>query len=256
MIYRYFIKISFDGTAYNGWQVQKNSSQTVQQKINDGLSQLLNEKIEVHGCCRTDAGVHAKELFAHFDSFKSNLHKDSTVDWIYRFNKMVPVDISIDKIYSAKNNANARFDATSRTYQYLIHQRRNPFLLNKSWYYYSDLDLGLMNKATAVLKKHKDFSAFSKMNTQAKTNICRIDSAKWTKNKAGDLVFTISADRFLRSMIRMIVGTMVQLGKHKMSLNDFEEIINQKDCRNASPLAPACGLYLLKVKYPQKIFLK
>ncbi|MBI3500596.1 MAG: tRNA pseudouridine(38-40) synthase TruA [Bacteroidetes bacterium] len=254
-MHRYFIKLSFDGTHYNGWQIQKNSSQTVQQKIQEGLSQLLNEKIELTGCCRTDSGVHAKELYAHFDSKKNNLHNDSATDWLYKFNKMIPQDIAIDGIYAVKKDANARFDAMARTYQYFIHQKRNPFLLKHSYYYYGELDLPLMNKAGKFLKKQEDFSAFSKVHTQAKTNKCKIFHAKWEK-KSDSLTFTIRANRFLRGMVRMIAGTMMDLGKHKITLDDFKKIIESKDCRNAGALVPACGLYLTKVEYPKNIFKK
>lgn len=253
-IYRYFIKISFDGTNYNGWQMQKNSSETVQQKINDGLSQLLNEKIEIIGCCRTDTGVHARELFAHFDSKKSNLHDDDKTDWIYKFNKMIPLDISIDEIYAVNENANARFDAKARTYQYFIHRKRNPFQRGYSYYYYGELDVKLMNKAAALLKKYNDFSAFSKVSPQTKSSICKIYSAEWKTNR-DELIFTIRADRFLRGMVRMVTGTMMQLGRHKITLMEFKKIIESKDCRNAGALVPACGLYLTNVEYPQSIFL-
>ena len=255
-LHRYFLKISFDGTNYNGWQVQKNSSQTVQQKINDGLSKLLSEKIEIQGCCRTDAGVHARELYAHFDSKKNNLHNDSKNDWLYKFNNMIPVDISIDGIFSVNEKANARYDATARTYQYFINSKRNPFLINRSYYYYSELDIAMMNKAAKLLKKYNDFSSFSKMNTQVKTNICKIAIAEWKKDIEGNLIFTIRADRFLRGMVRMIVGTMMLLGKHKITLAEFKKIIESKNCQNAGALAPACGLYLTKVEYPKKIFNK
>ncbi len=256
MLYRYFIKVSFDGARYNGWQVQENASQTVQQKINEGLSKLLNEEIEVQGCCRTDAGVHAKELFAHFDSQKKNLHNDVHTDWIYRFNKMIPADIAINKIFSVKDDANARYDATSRMYQYFIHPERNPFLVGRSYFYYSELDIPLMNRASKLLLKQTDFTSFSKLNIQAKTKICKIKKAEWKKDKEGNLIFTIKADRFLRGMVRMIVGTMILLGKNKISLDDFREILESKDCRNAAALAPAGGLYLAKVEFPKRIFLK
>jgi tRNA pseudouridine38-40 synthase len=259
MAYRYFIKISFDGTRYNGWQVQKNSAHTVQQKINEGLSKLLSEDIVVLGCCRTDAGVHAKELYAQFDSEKNDLHVSpkgvvsGEVDWLHKFNSMLPTDISIDGIYSVVEDTNARFDATARTYNYFIHDRRNPFLVNRSYYYYSDLDISLMNKAGKILMKNEDFSSFSKVNTQVKTNNCRISKAEWKKDENG-LVFTIRADRFLRGMVRMIVGTMLLIGKHKITLKDLEKILDSKDCRNAGRSVPACGLYLVKVEYPTKIF--
>ena len=245
MIYRYFIKVSFDGTNYNGWQVQKNAAHTVQQKINEGLSKLLNEKIEVHGCCRTDAGVHAKQLYAHFDSEKNLIQPGAkkvagSADWLHKFNSVLPVDISVDGIYAADKEANARYDASARTYQYFIHNKRNPFLENRSYYYYSDLDFALMNKASGILKRNRDFSAFSKVNTQVKTNICKISKAAWKKTPDG-AEFEIRADRFLRGMVRMIVGTMIQIGKHKITLQDLQKIIDSKDCRNAGVSVPALG---------------
>ena len=293
MIYRYFIKISFDGTHYSGWQVQKNSANTIQQKLNEGLSKLLSEKIEVYGCCRTDAGVHAKGLYAHFDTQK-NLSMPvvplsasrSTLDlpakkregvetWLHKFNSMIPADISIDDIFSVQQDTNARFDATARTYQYVIHNKRSPFLINRAYYYYGELDIALMNKAAAILKKYEDFSSFSKVNTQVKTNKCKIYKAVWEKlapplkgegkgsliplslgQQGMCLIFTIRANRFLRGMVRMIVGTMLLVGKHKITLADFQDIIDSKDCRNAGALVPACGLYLTKVEYPQKVFIQ
>ena len=251
MAHRYFIKISFDGTRYNGWQVQKNSSETVQQKINEGLSKILSEKIEVYGCCRTDAGVHARELYAHFDSGVNNLNSP----WLHKFNSVLPVDISIDAIFPVVEEANARYDAKARTYQYFIHGKRDPFLINRSYYYYSELDIALMNKACMLLMKNKDFSAFSKVNTQVKTNICKIYKAEW-KTKNNGYEFTIQADRFLRGMVRMVVGTLMLIGKHKLTLKELQEIIDSKDCRNAGGAVPACGLYLTKVEYPKKLFKK
>ena len=270
MIHRYFIKISFDGTNYNGWQVQKNSSQTVQQKINEALSKVLNEKIQVIGCCRTDTGVHAKELYAHFDSQKNLASpfnplssrrgekgkRDVWGEALHKFNSVMLFDISIDGIYPVHKDANARFDATARTYQYFIHSKRNPFLVNRSYYYYGELDIALMNKAAKLLKQCEDFSAFSKVHTQVKTNICNIKLAEWKKDKEDNLVFTIRADRFLRGMVRMIVGTMMLVGKHKITLGDFRKIIESKDCRNAGVSVPACGLYLTKVDYPKSVFKK
>lgn len=256
MLYRYFIKVSFDGTNYNGWQVQKNSSKTIQQKINDGLSCLLNEKIKVTGCCRTDAGVHALALFAHFDTQKNlSVSLSEKKQWIYKFNKMLPTDISVNEIFSVRKDAHARYDAYSRTYRYLIHQKRNPFLVNRSYYYYSKLDVSLMNKGAALLKKYKDFSAFSKLNVQTKSNYCTIFSARWKKDK-DMLLFEICADRFLRGMVRMIVGTMILLGRNKITIDDFKRIIENRDVRNARALVPASGLYLINVKYPKDIFLE
>jgi tRNA pseudouridine38-40 synthase len=264
VVYRYFIKISFDGTRYNGWQVQKNSEQTVQQKINDGLSKVLSEKIEVFGCCRTDAGVHARELYAHFDSVKNSLSsigmkfkKEGSIkiDWLHKFNSILPVDISIDEIISVRGTANARFDARARTYQYFIHSRKNPFLDNRSYYFYNNLDIAMMNQAGKLLISNQDFSSFSKVNTQVKTNNCKLSKAIWTKSENG-IVLTIRANRFLHGMVRMIVGTMMLIGKHKITLADFKKIIDSKNCQNAGASVPACGLYLTKVEFPKKVFLK
>lgn len=255
MLHRYFIKLSFDGTNYSGWQIQKNATNTIQQKINEGLSRLLNEKIDALGCCRTDAGVHAKELYAQFDSVRNDLClKNSHDKWLYKFNSVLPVNISIDAIFPVSADSNARFDATARSYEYFIHKKRSPFLLNRSYYYYGDLDIDGMNKASTILKKYKDFTSFSKLHTQVKTNNCIISTAKWEENKEGDLVFKIRADRFLRGMVRLLVGTLLQVGKGKTSLHEFKQIIESKDCSNAAALAPACGLYLSKVEYPPKYF--
>ena len=253
MANRYFIKISFDGTRYNGWQVQKNSSETVQQKINEGLSKILSEKIEVYGCCRTDAGVHARELVAHFDTEHTFSGKGAGAEMLHKFNSVLPTDISIDSIFSVADDANARYDATARTYQYLINSKRDPFLLNRSYYYYNELDVALMNKACKLLMKNKDFSSFSKVNTQVKTNLCKIYKAKWISTGNG-YEFTIRANRFLRGMVRMVVGTLMLVGKNKLTLKELQEIIDSKDCRNAGMSVPACGLYLAKVEYPKKMF--
>ena len=280
MAYRYFIKLSFDGTNYSGWQIQDNTPNTVQQVLNNNLSKLLNEKICVHGCCRTDAGVHAKELFAHFDSEKNLTANPSSPkagtylnekeqkkneNWLYKFNCVLPPDISADEIIPVKNDASARFDATSRTYQYFITQKRNSFLLNRIYYCYGNLNLPLMKDATKILKEYDDFTSFSKLNTQTKTNICKITETKldilplFPYSLNNDMqevfVFTITANRFLRGMVRMIIGTIAEVGKKNITLKNFREIIESKDCRNAKMALPAYGLYLIQVKYPQKIFL-
>ncbi len=256
MLYRYFIKIAFDGTGYNGWQVQKNSAQTVQAKINSGLSKLLSEDIFITGCCRTDAGVHARELYAHFDSKRKDLHDNSKIDWVYKFNMLMPKDIAIDGIYLVKNTLSARFDANARTYKYYIHNRRNPFLINRSYYFYGMLNVNAMNEAASVLLNHEDFSAFSKLNTQVKSTICKVKKAQWIVNGKGDMTFTIQSNRFLHGMVRMIVGTLILVGKGKMSIGDFEKILIGKDCRKAGALAPAHGLYLVKVGYPSHVFIQ
>lgn len=243
---RYFIQLSYDGTAYHGWQVQENTFLTVQQVVNEMLSRLLNEPISVIGCGRTDTGVHAKEFFAHFDSNK-DLTKN-TDWWIFKFNHALPKDIAIQKIIPVNEKANARFDAVSRTYQYIVSRKKDPFRINKALYLYGDINMEEMNKAANVLFEYIDFTSFARTHTQNATNNCTIYKAEW-KEENGLLIFTISANRFLRNMVRAIVGTLLKVGKGKSSVDDFRKIIESKDRTKAGLSAIACGLYLVKVEY-------
>ena len=249
---RYFIQLSYNGTAYHGWQVQENTFRTVQQVLNEMLSRLLNEPITITGCGRTDTGVHASEYFAHFDStiedLEINQHK-----WIFKFNFALPSDIAIQKIISVKEKSNARFDAVSRTYQYIINKKKDPFQIDRSCFLYGPLNIEEMNKATRILFDHTDFSAFAKTNTQNLSNNCIIFKAEW-KEENDSLIFTISANRFLRNMVRAIVGTLLNVGKGKISIEEFNEIIESKTRSKAGFSAHACGLYLTKVEYPQNYF--
>ncbi len=246
---RYFIQLSYDGTAYHGWQVQENTLLTVQQVLNEMLSKLLNEPISIMGCGRTDAGVHATEFFAHFDSVHDDLMKEADW-WIFKFNRALPGDIAIQRIIPVHERANVRFDAVARTYKYIICRQKDPFRLNKALHLYGDVDVEEMNKAAKILFEYIDFSAFARSNTQNKTNNCTIYKAEWTEED-GVLVFTISANRFLRNMVRAIVGTLLKVGKGKASLNDFRKIIESKDRGQAGLSAVANGLYLIKVEYPE-----
>lgn len=250
-MYRYFLQLTYNGTAYNGWQIQDNTPNTIQQVLTERITNLLGEHIELVGCGRTDTGVHAKKYVAHFDSNKHDLHINSS-NWLYKMNKVLPEDIAIQYIIPVANNANARFDAVSRTYQYHIHTKKNPFLLNRSYYLYGALDLDLMNDAAQRLFHFSDFSAFSKSNTQVKTNKCIILHAKWHKEEDA-IVFTISANRFLRNMVRAIVGTLLDVGRKKIAITDFEIIIKNKNRSNAGYSVPAGGLYLVDVVYPERI---
>lgn len=247
-IQRYFIRLSYDGTAYHGWQIQENTWTTVQQVINEMLSRLLNEPVFVTGCGRTDTGVHAKEYYAHFDCTKAL--KTEEAKWIFKFNNALPPDIAIHKIIPVAENANARFDAVSRTYQYHIHRKKNPFLINRSYFLFFDLDVKKMNEASNSLFNYIDFSSFAKSNTQNFTNNCKLYKAEW-KEEDDQLVFTICADRFLRNMVRAIVGTLINVGKGKISVEEFKEIIEKKSRAGAGLSVPACGLYLTNVMYPQ-----
>ncbi len=247
---RYFIQLSYDGTAYHGWQMQENTLLTVQQVVNEMLSKLLNEPVSVMGCGRTDAGVHATEFFAHFDSVKDLTENPDW--WIFKFNNALPKDIAIQKIIPVHEKANARFDAVSRTYQYTICRKKDPFRLNKALYLYGDINMEEMNNAAKVLFEYIDFTSFARTNTQNITNNCTIYKAEW-KEENGVLIFTISANRFLRNMVRAIVGTLLKVGKGKISVDDFKKIIESKDRTKAGLSALACGLYLVKVDYPEGV---
>ncbi len=248
---RYFIQLSYNGTAYHGWQVQLNTLTTIQQTINVMLSKLLNEGVTVMGCGRTDTGVHASDYYAHFDT-SINLLEDEA-HWVFKFNKALPPDIAIHKILKVKETANARFDAVARTYQYVINKKKDPFRISAACFIYGELNVDEMNKACKILFDYSDFSAFAKSNTQTGSNICKLYKAEWRQE--GDvLTFTISADRFLRNMVRAIVGTMLEIGKGRKTLEEFREVIESKQRSNAGLSAHACGLYLMKVDYPEGYF--
>lgn len=252
MIKRYFIKISFNGKNYFGWQIQKNAI-SVQALVNDALSKILRQDITVTGAGRTDTGVHAREYYAHFDSYDIS-EKFTSEDLIYKLNSFLPKDISVIDIINVKADANARFDAISRTYCYYISLKKNPFNIDFAYSVYSKIDINRMNKACDILMEYTDFSCFSKSRTQTKTNNCKIFSANWNCN--GEiLVFSITADRFLRNMVRAITGTMLDIGYGKTSINKFRSIIEGKNRSDAGYSVPANGLFLEKIEYPKEIFL-
>jgi tRNA pseudouridine38-40 synthase len=240
---RYFIKLAYKGTNYHGWQYQPDAS-SVQETLEKALSTVLRTPIELVGAGRTDAGVHAKQFFAHFDS---NLEFDCT-NLVHKLNSFLPKDIVVFSIQKVHNDAHARFDATKRTYQYHIHTFKNAFESDNSWFYGLPLHLDKMNEACEILFEYTDFECFSKVNTDVNTFNCKIFEAFWTQNN-DQLVFTISADRFLRNMVRAIVGTMINIGLEKVSLDDFKKIIESKDRNQAGFSVPANGLYLTKVEY-------
>jgi tRNA pseudouridine38-40 synthase len=248
---RYFIKLAFNGKNYHGWQMQDNAL-TIQSVINDALSKLLSEEINLTGCGRTDTGVHAKEFYAHFDTCK-NFTNDEKKRLILKLNNFLPYDISIYEIINVKNNAHARFDAISRTYQYFITRQKDPFDNNFSYYVYGDINIDLMNEGAKILYEYEDFTSFSKLHSDVKTNNCKILNAKWVE-KEDKLIFTITADRFLRNMVRAIVRTLLDIGKKKISLKDFRKIIKSKNRSDAGYSVPAKGLFLTKIEYPDDIF--
>ena len=240
---RFFIKFSYKGTNYHGWQIQPNAI-AVQEVLNNALSTILNQKIDCMGAGRTDTGVHAREMFAHFDT-NSEFELKTT---IHKLNSFLPNDITVFDIIKVHNDAHARFDAKKRTYEYHIHNFKDSFLEDLSWYYHQKLDLDLMNEASKILLNHTDFQAFSKVNTDVNSFDCKIFQADWIQIN-NQLIFTITADRFLRNMVRAIVGTLVYVGLKKITVEDFENIIESKNRNNAGFSVPAQGLFLTKIEY-------
>ena len=243
---RFFIELSYKGTNYHGWQEQPNAK-TVQAEINRALSTILNTNIEVIGAGRTDTGVHANQMFAHFDC---DIDFDIQ-NLMFKLNSFLPSDIAIKDIFKVKEDANCRFDALSRTYQYHIIQKKDPF--NKTAYFLqNDLDIKAMNEACKYIIGKQDFTSFSKVNTQTFTNNCDVMFAKWelVNNK---IIFTIKADRFLRNMVRAIVGTLLDVGFGKIIAADVAKIIAAKDRSKSGVSVPAHALFITEVKYPNKI---
>ena len=255
---RYFAELAFDGTAYHGWQIQQNAV-SVQEVFNKALQVLLRKPVETIGCGRTDTGVHARQLFAHFDDVRGARigerglidHELSTISHQLKtsLNAILPKDIAVKNIIPVASDAHARFDATLRSYEYHIHFGKDPFKQNYSWQLRDFPDLELMNQAANIIKEYRDFSCFSKSNTQVKTNFCAIKEAFW-QQKDDRIVFHIAADRFLRNMVRAIVGTLIAVGRKEMEPEAVRKIIESKNRSNAGTSVPACGLYLTKVVYP------
>jgi tRNA pseudouridine38-40 synthase len=246
---RYFIRLAYNGNNYNGWQVQPNAP-TVQAEVEKALSVILRVETEVVGCGRTDTGVHASDYYAHLDLETAIVNP---ADLVYKLNKLLPHAIAIKGITEVNADAHARFDAIKRVYEYKIVRHKNPFTQGLAYYYTGDLDIDLMNKAAALLLNVKDFKAFSKAHTDVKTTLCDVTQAEWEVR--GDvLVFIITANRFLRNMVRAIVGTLLNVGRGKMSMAEFEQAIASLERSEAGDSAPAEGLYLAEIIYPSTIF--
>jgi len=245
---RYFIQLSYKGTAYHGWQIQNNAI-TIQQVLNEKLSIVFQEEIYVVGAGRTDTGVHAEYYMAQFDVEKKI---DNFNLFLNKINKLLPKDIAIQKIFNVNNNANTRFDAISRTYEYRITNVKNPFLKDLAWYNRIEYDIDLMNQAAKVLFDYIDFTSFSKTGTQVKTNNCKIYFAEWSQ-QGNLLIFKIKADRFLRNMVRAIVGTLIEVGRKKLNVDDIKKIIESKNRSNAGLSVPAQGLFLTEIEYPNDL---
>lgn len=223
----------------------------MQKTLEEALGTILEEKIETTGAGRTDTGVHAQFFCAHFDSFHEDLHNRKNL--LFRINKYLPKDIAVSEIRKVTPEAHARFSALSRTYKYYITRAKDPFANSSSWFVYGDLDQDKMNDACRILFRHSDFTSFSKLHTDVKTNNCRIYQAEWS-SEGSMLIFTIKADRFLRNMVRAIVGTMVAVGQGKLDPAGFEKVILERDRCKAGKSAPATGLFLTGIEYPPGIF--
>lgn len=246
MPYRYFIRLAYNGSAYHGWQIQENAL-TVQEVMTNAVRLIWNKDFKMIGCGRTDTGVHAKEFYAHFDLAEEK-SKEDLEELVNRLNRYLPDDIVIYSIFPVKADLHSRYDALSRTYEYYIHTRKDPFLNECSWLVHQKLDIDMMNRGGEIIKEYIDFTSFSKANVKRKTNLCKVFKANW-KLSGHRLVFTITADRFLHDMVRAIVGTMIDLGQHKISLEDLRLIIESQDRCRAGESVPAKGLYLTRVEY-------
>ena len=241
---RYFITLSFDGTAYHGWQIQPHSV-SVQEELQKALSTLLRMPVEVVGAGRTDTGVHARKMVSHFDI---NTELDCQ-QLVYKLNKLLPRDIAVQHVEQVSDDMHARFSAKSRTYHYYVHLGKNPFLRSYSWQLYGNPDFELMNRAAAVLMEYTDFTSFSKVNTDTKTNDCTITEAHWDRVGEGQWRFTITANRFLRNMVRAIVGTLMEVGRGRMTIEQLRQVIEAKDRCRAGDSVPGNALFLVDVKY-------
>ena len=247
---RYFIHLAYNGACYNGWQTQPGLP-TVQQTLEQALSTLLREPVAVVGCGRTDTGVHASDFYAHFD-LKDYEDARDPKDLVFKLNSFLPPDIAIFDIYPVADNAHARYDAVARTYQYHVSDRRLPFRQGQYCRIYYRPDLDKMNEAAKVLMEYDDFTSFAKLHTQVKTNICHLTEAHWD-TVGEEWVFTIRSNRFLRNMVRSVTGTLLDVGRGKLSIEGLREIVEKKDRCAAGVSMPACGLFLTKVEYPGKV---
>jgi tRNA pseudouridine38-40 synthase len=246
---RYLIQFSYDGGSFHGYQIQPNAH-SVQAELEEKLSLLLGIAIEITGSSRTDTGVHAKQQLAHFD-LPVGINPAS--DFVYRANRMLPPSLALHSVFAVSDDFHARFDALSRTYEYVISTSKSPLMRKYAYWFEAALDLDQMNLAGEILKNHKNFQCFSKVKTEVLTFECDIKKAFWER-RGDQLVFTIQANRFLRGMVRSIVGTMIEIGLGNWDLSDLDHILNSKDRKKAGRSVPALGLYLIQVEYPKAIF--
>ncbi len=248
---RYFIELAYKGTNFHGWQIQPKAI-SVQESLEKALSVITRETIAVCGAGRTDTGVHASYYVAHFDAENTNLDHP---DFAHKLNSFLNKDVVIFSVSKVQPEAHARFDAISRTYQYHLNLLKDPFSLETSWHFFKQPNLAKMNEASQILFEYIDFTSFSKLHTDVKTNNCKIYCAEW--NQIGkNIVFTVKADRFLRNMVRALVGTILEVGIEKIDLSEFRSIIEKKDRGAAGLSVPAQGLFLTDIEYPEPIFVK
>lgn len=247
---RYFLHLAYNGKEYSGWQVQPNAI-TVQEVVEKMLSLVLRNPVAIVGAGRTDAGVHARSMYAHFDTEDV----ENLVELTEKLNRMLPKDIVIYDIYEVNPDAHARFDALSRLYRYYITTVKDPYLYPFKYKIHGSLDIGAMNACADILFDYSDFTSFSKLHTDTKTNNCKVMLANW-EQVGNDYIFTIKADRFLRNMVRSIVGTLLDVGKGKLNETEFRKIIEAKDRCSAGTSVPGHALFLEEIDYPQNIFLK
>lgn len=246
---RYFLTLAYNGTPFHGWQRQPNAM-SVQQCLEEALSTLLRQPITILGAGRTDTGVHAKEMMAHFDA---ELSSEVEQNLVYLLNRYLKEDIVVFRMEKVKPSAHARFDAIARTYEYHLGFQKNPFKQQLQYYFHHELSLERMNEAAKILLEYEDFEAFAKTHSDVKTFLCKIEKAHWESTEDG-AIFTITANRFLRNMVRAIVGTLLEVGMGKIKVADIHAIIQSKSRGQAGYSVPASGLYLTAIKYPKNIF--
>ena len=253
---RYFVTLSYDGTRFHGWQIQPNGI-SVQEELQRGLSLLLRQEVTVTGAGRTDAGVHARMMVAHFDCATSLLSeiwmKDGALDGrqlAYKLNRLLPQDIAVERIVQVAPDMHARFSALARTYHYYIHTFKSPFLSRYSCEMHFSLDFQLMNEAARMLLNYDDFGAFCKSHADVKTTLCHVTKALWSETAPGEWMFEITANRFLRNMVRAVVGTLVEVGRGRLSLDEFRRVVEGKRRTDAGESMPAHALFLERINYP------
>ena len=241
---RYFVWFSYDGTAYHGWQIQPNGN-SVQEELQRALSTLLREEISVTGAGRTDAGVHARQMVAHFD-FSEAIDLEQLA---YKLNRILPCDIAVDRVELVDDDMHARFSATSRTYHYYIHTKKDPFSRPYSTELHYELDFDKMNEGGRILMTYDDFGAFCKSHSDVKTTLCRVTKAEWVQTSETSWYFEITANRFLRNMVRAVVGTLIDVGRGRLTLDDFRKVIEGKRRTEAGESMPANALFLENIRY-------